>query len=356
MDVTWTDQDENTLTTEVRISEDGDPDKPLVLLLHGNGGNIDHLANPAASPAQNYDFNAPFPPDRVIGWRDYPGIGVWSFNLDDDKAVEGWEPFLNRYGFTTLNYTQIDPTGFLERPVRELAAIVDTVLKMKRFEKRKLVFLTHSRGGLLARKFLKDHAQDAALQTLVDKVITLHSPHLGSQLANVASSLAAAVASLRQTFGAIIDFALGWLNDIVNQDSYIEMRAGGPFLADLSNGEQAFPGAAYHTFGGTSPLLTRIRSWVYTASSAIPQWHLPPFRHKITLIEVPIASPVLNSLPNIAPEITEAVGDMLVADSRAHLSWAQQRTNSLNHAEALWDPGLKDEVLRILREEPAIWS
>ena len=38
-----------------------------------------------------------------------------------------------------------------------------------------------------------------------------------------------------------------WLNDIVNQDSYMEMRAGGPFLADLSNGEQAFPGSGHQT-------------------------------------------------------------------------------------------------------------
>ncbi|OLB94901.1 MAG: hypothetical protein AUI15_16370 [Actinobacteria bacterium 13_2_20CM_2_66_6] len=353
VEVTWSDAEQNSFTKKVTVT-DGEARKPLIVLLHGNGGNANDMAQPDVAPGMNYDFTRPFPGNRTIGWRWYPGVGVWSFELDPDKEVEGWQPFLRRHGFRTVNYAQIDETGFLERPTLELAALIEGIVK--EFGDAKLVFIAHSRGGLLTRKYLKDHAQDKVLDGRVTAVITLHSPHLGSELANVTTAVASSIASLRSAFGAIVDAALGSVEARVGQDSYQELRVGGSFLADLENGEKAFPGAAYHTFGGTSALLTRIRSWIYTVSSAIPQWHLPPYRHRIAMIEVPVASPVVNSLPDLTPEFTEGLGDILVADARAHLSCASQRTNGLNHAEALWDGNLKNQVLTILGEEPAVWA
>jgi len=332
----------------------GDPEKPVVVLLHGNGGNSDHMAAPDRSPGENYDFRSSLPPTRTIGWRSYPGVGVWSFELDPTKTVRGWQPVLNQNGFRTVNYSQVDPDGLLARPVLELTGIVRALVAA--LPDAHFAFLAHSRGGLLLRKFLKDTANDPAIKGRVAFAITLHSPHGGSELATVANAVNTAVASLRSTFGSFVDTALGWLTDIVNSPSYQELRVGSPFLVSLAQGEAPVPGVAYHTFGGTSPLLTRIRSWVYTVSSAIPQWHLPPFHHRITCIEVPVASPILNSLPNLTPEITEAEGDILVADVRAHLSFSLQHTDGLNHAEALWDSGLEAQVLRILGASANVWG
>jgi hypothetical protein len=349
----WVDADGVSHAGTITVTS-GEAELPLVVLLHGNGGNADHMVAPDRSPGSNYDYGAALPPDRSIGWRAYPGVGVWSFELDPSKAVRGWQPVLADHGFRTVTYSQVDPEGLLARPVRELTALVRALTTT--LPSARLAFLAHSRGGLLLRQFLKDTAGDPLVAGHVAFAISLHSPHGGSELAVVANALDGAIDALRSTFGALVDAALGWLSDIVNSPSYQELAVGSPFLTALEKGEVAIPGVAYHTFGGDSPLLTRIRSWVYTVSSAIPQWHWPPFRHRITCVEVPVASPVLDSLPNLTPEITEGVGDILVADARAHLSFALQHTNHLNHAEALWNPGLQSQILRILGATPSVWG
>jgi hypothetical protein len=237
--------------------------------------------------------------------------------------------------------------------VLELTAIVQALLKA--FPTASLVFLAHSRGGLLVRKFIKDNQNDPTLAGRISFIITLHSPHQGSDLANVANALDAAITALATVNATMVMAAFGWLASIVHSPSFQELAVGSPFLTTLSAGETAMPGVAYHSFGGISVRLTRLLSWFYTLGSAFPQWHLPPYDHWITMVELP-GSPVLNSLPPLAPEIIQGQGDMLVADGRAHLPFSIQHTNSLNHAEALWDPSLQAQVLSLLGQSGGIWG
>jgi pimeloyl-ACP methyl ester carboxylesterase len=330
---------------------DGDVGKPMVVLLHGTGGDIRDMTDPTAVWPENYDYTANLPPDRDIGWRAYPGIGVWSFELDAKKSVESWRDILVRYKFPVAVYPQVDKSGFLARPVLELAVVMETL--MDHYQKISFVLLGQSRGGLLIRAFLKDHRK---LTRRISKVITLHSPHTGGQLANVANFLRDAIEDLRDSFGNIVLTALGWLLDIVESDAYQELAQGSSFLEELADGESAISTIQYYTFGGTSVRLTRILSWLYTLESAIPQWHWPPYRHARTMIEVPFASPILDSLPNFVDEIQEGKGDMLTADSSTRLPFATHRTNNINHVETLWHPTLQAQVLQILGSEPSFWA
>jgi hypothetical protein len=207
------------------------------------------------------------------------------------------------------------------------------------------VVLAHSRGGLLIRKFLKDNPE---LTVPIRKVITLHSPHTGSSLASIADFVRTQIELLQDVVGDVVLDALGWLLDLADSDAYQEMAIGSPFLTELAKGEHALDGVSYYTFGGVSVRLTRIRSWVYTLDSAIPQWHLPPFLHRRADVQVPVASPVADSLPNVVAELSEGQGDLLTADERARLPFAVHQANPINHAEALWDPILQAQVLRIL--------
>lgn len=337
------------------IVTDGDVEKPIILLLHGTGDTRGAWESPEDAPGRNYDYTAPFRPARDVGWDWYPGIGVWSFELDPFKDVRSWVELLSMYQFRTARYTQVDRTGLLDRPAQELGVVMDTL--RNEFKKDRIVVLTQSRGGLLARKFIKDNFNDANRVAAITKVITLHAPHDGSRLANAAASVNSAIQTLRSALPAdVVDAALGWLEDIVQLPAYQEMTMGGAFLTDLASGEAALPNAEYHTFGGTSVLLTRVKCWVYTLSSSLPQWHIPPFHHTITHVEVPVVSPVLDSLPNLTEEITEGAGDILTAESRAHLPWSTRRSNPINHAETYWDPNLQSQVLAILGESVTVWS
>jgi hypothetical protein len=341
---------------------DGDERKPIVVLLHGTGGTINDMTNPGESPDSNYDFTSPFPPDVPIGWRAYPGVGIWfCCGLDSKKDVRSWRDVLVSFKFRTAAYAQVDPTGFLERPVRELAVVMRTLTQA--FPNGKFVLLSHSRGGLLTRKFLKDNGP---LAERICTVITLHSPHTGSALATIAATLRNLIEGLSDIFGDIVLDVLGWLLDMADSDAYQEMAIGSDFLTELADDESAFPGIDYYTFGGISVRLTRIHSWNFTVGSAVPQWHWPPFFHERTMIQVPGISPIADSLPNLIDELSDGIGDLLTADHRTRLPFATHQTNRINHAEALWDPILQAQVLRILGEdvpigdppieEPSFWS
>jgi pimeloyl-ACP methyl ester carboxylesterase len=334
----------------------GDKRKPLVFLLHGAAGNASHMTDPGSpSLGFSHDYTAPFPSDRDVGWSWYPGVGPWSFKLDDPKTVRSWQQALDDRGYGTLTYTQVAPSGLLQPAVDELAEVM--TFAMSKFSERGFVLLAHSRGGLLVRKFLKDNQPTLTCQ--VRRVIMLHSPNQGDQLAFVASSLNSAISALKSSLGSkgqqAVDDALGWLVAIIGSPAFTEMAQGSTFLTGLAAGETALPNVEYNTFGGTSVLFSRILAWVYTPGSALPRFHLPPFHHMITMVEVPIVSPIANSLPNLVDEITEGKGDLLVADRRTRVSFAVHRTNSLSHAEALWDENLQAQVLSLLGNGGGIW-
>jgi pimeloyl-ACP methyl ester carboxylesterase len=330
--------------------------KPTVFLLHGTGGDITHMTNPYAT-GLSHDYGAALPPDRVIGWSWYPGVGPWSFELDPLKDVRSWRDALNARGFGTVAYTQTSSMGPLQPAVDQLAELVVSV-SGDQPDDATFVLLGHSRGGLLARKFLVDYHPKLTGQ--VRHVITLHSPNQGDQLALAATSLNAAISNFRSSLGSkgqqALDAALGWLVRWISAPAFAEMEQGSQFLQALAAAETALPNVQYHTFGGTSVVFSRILSWVYTAGSAIPRWHVPPFRHVITMVELLVISPIATSLPNVVAEISEGQGDILVADVRATLPFAVHRTNSLSHAEALWDMSLQDQVLELLGEPGGIWS
>jgi pimeloyl-ACP methyl ester carboxylesterase len=329
-------------TRHVEVWE-GDSDLPLVLLLHGTAGSKSDMVDPHTAPDNDYDHFSPLKPEVAIGQRAYPGIGIYSCCTLDDKLpkVRSWRDVLVLAKFPTAAYSQVDNTGFLDRPVRELVEVVRALNATY----PRLVLLSHSRGGLLTRSFLKRFPSEA---TSVKTVITLHSPHTGSSLGTLATTVRDAIEDLRDVFGDLVTQALGWLLDLADSDAYREMAIGSAFLKDLADGEGPLKGVEYFTFGGVSVRLTRIRQWVYTLDSALPKWRWPPYDHARIETEVPVASPLADSLPNVIEELTEGRGDLLTADSRTRLPFATHQTNPINHAEALWDTILQAQVLKIL--------
>lgn len=337
------------LPTDLQITP-GDANKPLVLLLHGHNGDIDDMTNPAALNF-HYDYRAPMQPNRDLGWSWYPHVGPYSFVQDRFKSVRSWRQALQQQGYRTAAYSQVDPTGYLARPVQQLAEVV-THLRNSQPGAR-IVILAHSRGGLLSRKFLKDNRNNPGLIGTIAGLITLHSPHNGSTLATVASALNTAVNSIGAAQPAARPM-LEWLRTMVNAPSYQEMSLGGPFLAGLQAGETPVPGVAYATFGGTSVVLSRLLGWWYNWEGAVPQWHSPPYHlviYQSEIVEVsPLASgPLCAQLLGGIPELRHGVGDLLTTDSGARLPWSTHRTNHLSHAEALWDPSLQQQVLNALQ-------
>jgi pimeloyl-ACP methyl ester carboxylesterase len=335
---------------------------PLVILLHGTSGTIDDMSNPAVHPGQNYERVAP---GTIVdrGWHAYPNVGFWSIGSDELSAVTGWAPFLTAAGFPTINYGQKDNRQLLTEPLRELRGILDAIDIDKRFDSvrgRRIVLLGHSRGGILARMMLVELAVTRApILSRINTCITLHSPNQGSTLANTALVLAAIVASWRTTGiplvplelqGLALELLEGLLNRIVDEagaPAYADFMVGSPTLLLLSAAEPV-PGVSYFTFGGTRPVLVNLRGWAFTPESALLLPHIPPF-HWSTIYVPLMPLPPPGAIP--VPELLEG-GDVLVNSAMTRLPFALHRDNYLNHAEALWDEGLKSQVLSILNRSP----
>ncbi len=330
-----------------------DPELPMVILLHGLKGNARNMT----APDYNYNHNAAVPFEIDRGWHMYPNWGIWSVEVDPFMPVTSWQTALHAAGFPTLVYDQIDSDGFLARPTLELQALIAQVLVLPKFVGKKLAFTGHSRGGLLLRNYLVASKGELSLLNRIVAAVTLHSPNEGSQLANNAISLDAAITGIRTALRGIgippIAF-LDWLQNQVKSDAFQELSVGSPFLAALAPNEPV-PGIRYHTFGGTGTRVARVRSNAFSPISSSPQAHWPPFHwttFSVQLFSLLDAMALLAPSTALAllPELQPGAGDVLVADARAHLPFSASRhTNALNHMEALFDPALQKQVINILR-------
>jgi hypothetical protein len=197
---TWTEPNGTRhVDWEVELKDAGaDPSFPIVILLHGLGGRNDpmikQMADPAVCPGRNYNLRETVPSSMVDrGWYGYPNVGIWGFWVDTMIDVQGWEPYLNGLRYPTVNYGQIDPEGLLARPVTQLEGILRAVLAQTN---KKVAFVCHSRGGLSVRFFLQRNRNDLAALQRIKGVVTLHSPHQGSSVADLATNIHATILQL----------------------------------------------------------------------------------------------------------------------------------------------------------------
>lgn len=343
------------VSAPVTLQDSADPGLPVVILLHGFGGTVEDMTNPAIHPGFNFDCTATIPPLVDRGWHHHPGLGIYGVELDPTKGVTGWDSALLAEGFGTVSYAQVDSTGLLDPAIRELAAVVDEVL-LRIPADRQLALVAHSRGGLLARRYLLDVAAVPLVRDRFVALVTLHSPHLGTELANLSSELNVALTAIIAANPALGPALLG-VQAMVNAPAYQELAVGSPFLTALAAAEATggAPILPTYTWSGTSTLLSRSRAWVFTPGSAVPRvTSLFPLRIQFHWETVPVELPSLvaglPALGLLAPELRDTEGDVLVAETRSHVAGeAADLTHALNHAEPLWDPTLQQEVFDVLR-------
>ncbi len=349
--VAWTDAGgvpRHTVVTQTGNTPD--PSLPVILLLHGMGGDIHHMSDPATSPGIQFDVN--FAPPEVIdrGWHGYPNTGIWSIGTSPSKNGCGLQSALAQFGYTALNYAQVGPNDTVDVPAVELDAVVRDVLA--RFNNKRVALVCHSRGGLLARVFLQRHRNDLDVLSRLAGVITLHAPHQGSEVADFAANIHSAIDALRNINQHDPGFqaALNLLDSQVNSPVIPELRPSSTLLENLRAGETTpLPvSIPIHTFGGTNPRLISVFVSTFDFMSSVPQWHWPPF-HWTT-----VQSAVIHALDGtpvslICPE-QRAGGDVLVTDARSRLPGeASHRTNRVNHANLLSDGGIQAQVRDVLQ-------
>jgi pimeloyl-ACP methyl ester carboxylesterase len=364
--------------------------KPVVILLHGLGGDRNDWMNPFQDRNWPYDHSRD-PEERDLGVHSkppvlkLPGIETQYFLsprlVSNSRGVDGsddrsWWHALVQAGFLVLTYSQVPALmmPLSQGPVVQIKRFMETlqqdVLSDPAYRSRQVVIVGHSRGGLIGRAYLGDaevKADSAGRFPHVTGLITLSSPHQGSHMAllddkiiGFLSTIEKVVPNLPNNVGReAINTLKKKIDDYVGPHGD-EIEPGSPLFRALEAQEPIRAGVCCLSVGGTSPRLFRLYLWTFTADSMIPKKSPKgelEFRWRAKPLEAKAASPVPDGLPLKLlgidlEEILPGRGDGLTADKRCqfppsfraegHLSFP------LSHAEELWDPKLQQTILQRL--------
>ncbi len=282
------------------------------------------------------------PPDSLN--KGHPVFG--SFCLSTPLRMlpsrpSGFWDLLSKAGYGLVTWTQRDSLGPLARGVEELGEILECFSSGDR-----VVLLGHSRGGLIARKFLQE---DGSGSGKVKAVVLLGTPNRGSQIADLARIprqlfLQPGFRIFSGRFGAwgsILGRVVDYIRSSLEKPAVRELCPGSPLMVEMKAGEleEGRSGVPYFNFAGTGTTYVRL----YQVLSREP------------LRTVQVFS-ILDGMENFLrafwpPELQQGRGDGLVSTEKAFLPFAREnRQFHVNHAQFLVHGAIQRRVLDILQD------
>lgn len=305
--------------------QDGRPDRPGVLLVHGLGMNRHFWGEPGRCPAlgglASLDFFLAGPPPE-----DTPG----RVSTGTARPCRGLADHLLAAGLGVASWSQRSPVGPASEALAELAAVVATL--EARWPGRPLYLVGHSRGGLLAGAHLLAH-DEARIVGLV----TIGTPHAGSRLAPFAGRLRLGGRLLARLLPAErrgpAAAALARLAAFLDSPAIGELDPGGAFIRATS---QPLP-ARLRTLslGGTDPALVRL----YLRPTSKAPWKSLAFP-ELFFKAIPAS--------RRAAEVTPGLGDGLVSAASSVLQGSRHFDLACNHVGLAFDPRAQGAILDLL--------
>jgi pimeloyl-ACP methyl ester carboxylesterase len=363
--------------------------RPLVVLLHGLGGNRDDWISPLQDRNMPYDHRQNPPPIPLGEQESQPQaavLGLLPSNYASPRltansnGVEGsddrsWWHALAQAGFPLLTYGQV--SGFLLPfglgPVAEFRAFMeslqDDLQDDPAFAQRPVVIVGHSRGGLIARAYLGDPEVKADTTSRFPRVaglITLSTPHAGSKMALLDDPIVTFISALRRVLSAlpfdsadrILDSIQEIIVSIMGRETD-EIAPGSQLFQTLESQEPIHPGVRCLSMGGTSPRFVRVYARLLDLVGPLRSRATGEigFRWQAKAKEIKGAAILDGRLFKWVgvdlDEMTDGRGDGLTADVSCHFpaSFHEEGHLSLplNHGEELWDRGLQEAIIQRLQ-------
>jgi pimeloyl-ACP methyl ester carboxylesterase len=278
--------------------QSGRDGRPMVVFIHGMGMNVRAWSEPSEA--------------RVLGGK-YP----LSVLAGDEPELRTSFSDLQELGFPVLSWTQSRPVGPIAASVRELRQLMRTY---EGYASRGVVFICHSRGGLIARKFLEEE------QTPLKALITLATPHRGTSMARLASAISPMAFVLRKLLRgfsrAEVETAFQRVLGFLSSTGLKELLPDSDFFAGLKDRRRE--GVLYLSLGGTNPDLLRAVSLSLPdlISKMVPEVLVPR-------------------------EMRPGLGDGLVSAESSVFPWTDEHMNfPVNHASILFDVKVRKYIRR----------
>ncbi len=276
----------------VRFSKESEQDSRAVLLVHGWLSTV----LPASDGQRSY-ARSPF--SRPVQWRDgsgapvargmtaslqerleaQPGVAVYAFDYSANSA--GW----------------VGSNGSADNLAAAIRSIADSV-------HGPVDIVTHSMGGLALRYALQD---DPGIAALIGEVVTVAAPSQGSDIANVAVDIAAAIRATMSTVPVLQNLVLPWIGAVCNNQLATDARGGCDLPPIIRTGIAALGPAGIALRAGSADI------------AGLPDWPAGLHVHAI-------AGSAVVTMPLPTGRIAEArLGDGLVAENSA-LAGASETT------------------------------
>jgi len=321
---------------------EGNPSYPLVVFIHGLGMDRNIWSDPGRSKI----MAGSFPLTVLLGKK--PRTRTYRNSPSHYRKITLGTPpkkfpllfeNLNARGFPVLCWSQKRPIAPADIPLRELETLID---RYKRFSKKGLVLIGHSRGGLVAWEYALHNPRN------IKAVVTIGSPFHGSTLAQWAKLVSRFTGVLGpllpKTEGGKVRNSIKRIKDFIESRAVKELLPGSPFLDNLKNPLKS--NIKNLCIAGSNPNFFSIYKW---RKSCIKDHMRNPLKYK--LIPSAIFS-VPDSLGGMLPdELVKGKGDGLVSASSAlHQQCHRSSVLPLNHVQLLFSTCVNTIVTDLISE------
>lgn len=325
----------------------GDLSKPAIVFIHGLG--MDKRI--WESPDDARILGGRFPIHLITGNEPETEVCVPHCAHAEHKGLffgKAMKPLktlfhdLKEDGFTVIAWSQQRPAAEIDTAVTELRGIISSA---GRYTKKGIVLVGHSKGGLIARKYLE--RRDKKVKAL----ITLSAPHRGSMMAQWAGYLNPLLSiigplmpdSEKNTFA----YTLKRVIDFLRGRAVKELLPGSPFFKNLA--DKPRDEIYYMSAGGTDPAILQVYRWSEHKTSESPGEKVVLKPQK--LLSVPDIFESLIPKRLFPAEMTKDYGDGLVSAASSRLPWADEHQDfDVNHAGILFDKRVRTWVTASIKK------
>lgn len=287
------------------VFSEGSHDKPAIVFIHGLGMNKEIWVNPYDSRILGGQFPLKVLVGRRLSWEQTVPQTLYDDLRQRDHSVITW--------------SQKRPAGPIDSVIPELDEVIKIAMGMTGSG---IILIGHSRGGLIGRKYL------LKIDRSIRGLITISTPNKGSSIAGISKYLSPLVSMLNPLIPAgdkgTLSFSTKRIFDFLRSRALNELLPESNFFKTLKDGP--FKGIHYASAGGTNPTLFTFKNISF-----------PDVLEKI----IP---------DNLYPEeMKKGKGDGLVTAESSKIPWADEHyIFECNHAEILFDEGVRDTLLRVI--------
>ena len=330
-------------------SYSGNDRKPAVILIHGLGMDRWIWEDPSRSRILGGSLPISFlltrtPSKKDCGYSEKKPLSLLR-GLTTGSSPRSLRTIFHELrgkDFPVITWSQKRPVGPLEVAVAELSEVVPIAKKLSR---NGIILIGHSRGGLIARKYLMDNG------SMIKGLFTLSAPHSGSSIARLTEYVSPLVSAISPFFRksshtSKLRTAAKRVIEFLSSKGVKELLPDSKLFRDLLDQKQQ--GVFCMTIGGTSPSLFCLYRWKWEIAedNSRRRWFLSPEK----IFSIPDILEKIMPEAFIPDEIRQGLGDGLVTAESSRISWCgNHHTFPCNHAEILFDRRVRNAVMNAVR-------